>query len=86
MWPAFDYYWPRTKPANATLREFEEVFQMFGYERCGTELWEPNMEKIALYTVAGSPEHVARQLPDGSWTSKLGIDMDVGHDRLADLR
>lgn len=33
----------------------------------------------------GSPTHAARQLPDGTWTSKLGKDVDISHDSLDGL-
>jgi hypothetical protein len=29
--------------------------------------------------VDGTPTHAARQLPDGTWTSKLGISEDIQH-------
>ena len=32
-----------------------------------------------MSNVNGIPTHAARQLPDGSWTSKLGQNIDVQH-------
>lgn len=42
---------------------------------------EPNIEKLAIYaTIDGKPQHAARQLPNGRWTSKLGRLEDIEHD------
>ena len=41
---------------------------------------------MALYGDAGgAPTHVARQLPSGAWTSKLGDWEDIEHQTLASL-
>ena len=41
---------------------------------------EAGHEKVALYADdQGEWTHVARQLPDGWWTSKLGPDEDILH-------
>lgn len=40
-------------------------------------------EKVALYVDnAGIPTHMARQLPNGEWTSKLGQLEDISHNDL----
>jgi hypothetical protein len=41
---------------------------------------ELGFEKVALYGLAESYTHAARQLPDGRWTSKLGNEEDIEHD------
>jgi hypothetical protein len=53
----------------------------FGYTPCeGVDL-EAGVEKVALYATAdGRPTHMARQLPDGHWTSKLGEQVDIEHE------
>jgi hypothetical protein len=38
------------------------------------------VEKIAIYVRSDIPSHVARQLPNGKWTSKLGLREDIEHD------
>jgi hypothetical protein len=38
------------------------------------------MEKVALHAKHGCPTHIARQLPNGRWTSKLGRWEDIEHD------
>jgi hypothetical protein len=40
---------------------------------------EQGQEKIAIYARDGEPTHAARQLEDGSWTSKLGPSVDISH-------
>ncbi len=47
---------------------------------------EVEYEKLAIYADAdGLPKHVARQLVDGRWTSKLGGWEDIEHEALEDL-
>lgn len=44
---------------------------------------EAGIEKIAIYVDAnGVPTHAARQLADGTWTSKLGEWEDIQHKTL----
>jgi hypothetical protein len=90
MWPREGYFWPGAS-CEETLAEFTSVFAMYGYEYCGTALMqgtdalEPGYEKIALYAKGAEFTHVARQNRDGSWTSKLGSDIDIRHDHPNDL-
>ena len=59
---------------------FIDAYRTLGYEPCDSEVVEKGFEKIALYVqVNGSPTHVARQLPNGIWTSKLGRSFDIEH-------
>ena len=52
-----------------------------GFLVCKNGTWIPNVEKIAIYvTPDGRPQHVARQLPNGFWTSKLGRLEDIEHE------
>lgn len=47
---------------------------------CADGEHEPNVEKVAIYIDQfGIPTHVALQLPDGRWTSKLGDWDDITH-------
>jgi len=90
LWPeaAFDMEWPFPRPETCSVADFAQLFALFGYERCNTEMYEAGFEKIALYSVTpnSAPEHAARQLQDGRWTSKLGGGgIDGIHDALADF-
>lgn len=52
-----------------------------GYELCGNGTFMPNFEKIAIYVDNnGKPQHAARQLQNGLWTSKIGVDVDIEHE------
>ena len=43
------------------------------------------MEKVAIYAIGGRTKHMARQLPSGAWTSKLGDLEDIEHESLSAL-
>lgn len=73
-------YWPAGVPCVETVQSFVAAFATLGFSYCkGPEL-EDGMEKVALYAdTSGKPTHMARQLPTGLWTSKLGRDKDIEH-------
>jgi len=81
-WPAPGRYWPAAAPREETLAAFLAAFATLGYAPCASADPEPGVVKIALYAVAGTPTHAARQLPDGRWTSKLGPSIDITHTTL----
>lgn len=57
-----------------------------GYEVCADGGLEPAFEKIVIYANENnSPTHVARQLPSGVWTSKLGAAEDIEHESVGAL-
>jgi hypothetical protein len=63
-----------------TLPAFREAFETIGFAMCGDELLIPGIEKIAVFAKDdGIPTHAARQLADGTWTSKLGRMQDIEH-------
>jgi len=73
------YYWPPGVSTDETVESWAQVFRLHGYQECdGAEL-EPETEKIAIYADTSGPQHVARQLSNGSWTSKLGKSHDIEH-------
>ncbi len=74
-------YWPISIKA-ATIANFCKAFGALGYELCGQTDLEPGHEKVAVYADGNYPTHMARQLPDGKWTSKLGKGVDITHDSL----
>jgi hypothetical protein len=76
--PLGGYYWPGSD-LDATLSVFESVFAALGYEKCDNPEYEPGIEKVAIYTVGREVKHAARQLSDGTWTSKLGALEDIRH-------
>jgi hypothetical protein len=87
MWPDLEsvklgiFYWPSEVPCINTIEAFIALFCSIGYLPCDNDLLEPEFEKIAIYASNdGEPQHAARQLQSGKWTSKLGQNIDIEHD------
>ena len=80
-WPTRDDgYWPPNAPRSETVESFVLAFKTLGYEVCDNGEMEEQCNKIALYVDdGGSPTHMARQLQNGFWTSKLGNFHDITH-------
>lgn len=75
------YYWPSQVPATETVDSFVQAFELLGYHLTNDGQLESAVEKIAIYAdTQGRPKHVARQLSNGKWTSKLGFADDIWHD------
>jgi hypothetical protein len=72
-------FWPAEAPREESMAAFSAAFATLGYRPCADGLLIAGVEKIAIYVSRGRPTHVARQLPDGRWTSKLGQDIDLTH-------
>jgi hypothetical protein len=73
-------FWPPGIPALPTLSGTIDAYVRVGFEVCESADLEDGIEKIAIFTdSAGEPRHAARQLPSGSWTSKLGNHVDIEH-------
>ena len=75
-------YWPPGVVREETLGAFIAAYGTLGYAPCDNSLPEPDAEKIAIFTDGGMPTHAARQLADGTWTSKLGNFEDICHQTL----
>lgn len=78
------YRWFDDLPPDCTIETIQELFSRHGYTGCAGDTLESGYEKIAMYYHISEKEisHVARQLPDGRWTSKLGPDEDIEHNDL----
>jgi hypothetical protein len=82
-------WWPVDYPTNGvvwpvdaedSVAGFVRAFRTLSYEVCGDGAFESGYEKLALYVdSAGQPSHMARQLPSGHWTSKIGDLEDIEH-------
>jgi len=84
-WPAKLYFWPIAK-REMNVATFVEAYQSCGFEVCNDGSPEAGFEKIAIYADdKKTPTHAARQLSDGTWTSKLGASHDVIHRTLDDI-
>jgi len=74
------YFWPESAPRAYTLEAYVRAFTVLGFERCEDPAVEEWWEKVAIFaTEQALPTHAARQLPDGTWTSKLGKLEDINH-------
>lgn len=81
--PNYQYYWPPGLPRVFSVEAYIEAYRALGYVSCEAEHEEPGFEKVAIFADSqGRPTHVARQLPTGVWTSKLGQLQDIEHNRL----
>ena len=83
-WPWTTYgnpvFWPSESTEDLSSEAFVKLFETMGYEICQNEDVEENYMKVALFVDdTNSVSHAARQLPDGSWTSKLGPYQDIRH-------
>lgn len=66
-----------------TRAGFRDAFATLGYAVCTNGSVEDGIEKIAIFVDQKDvPTHTARQLRDGTWTSKLGQGIDITHDEL----
>jgi hypothetical protein len=81
-WPAESpfAYWPPGADREESVASFIQAFAILGYERALSGDLEPQFEKVAIFASNdGIPTHMARQLRDGTWTSKLGSLEDITH-------
>lgn len=85
------YSWFPDIPYEATITNFILFFLKFGYTQCEDGSLNDEFEKVALYgqrtlRMIYKPTHAAKQLPDGKWTSKLGIEaQDIIHNSESDI-
>jgi hypothetical protein len=81
------YYWPEGLDRKADVKTFVRLYEINGgYMPCESAEPEHGFEKIAIYIGADNEvTHAARQLPDGTWTSKLGGWEDIRHKTLEGL-
>ena len=76
-------FWPAGVPREQTVDAFVRAYRTLGFEVCQDAALEHGFEKVAIYALDGRPTHAARQLPGGRWSSKLGAQEDIEHEREA---
>lgn len=81
-WPSPQHYWPEGVSIEETIASFQAMFEQLGYQECATDELETGFEKVAIFAKDDLPTHAARQLPNGNWTSKLGVWQDIEHQSL----
>ncbi len=81
MWPdeREQFSWPIGMGRGDTLQTLRSFFESIGFAECASDAPEPGIEKIAIYGNGQIPEHVARQLGSGKWTSKMSGGIDIEH-------
>jgi hypothetical protein len=77
--PFGQYYWPPGVPRDTSIGTFTKLLAGFGYHPCNSRRAEKGVEKIALYARGNEVTHLAKMLPNGKWTSKLGDVEDIEH-------
>lgn len=67
---------------DISINRYIEYFKEFGYKISENKNLEKGVVKIAIYCDSRANEfkHVARQLPNGKWASKLGDWEDIIHE------
>lgn len=77
-------YWPAGIARVESVASFVEAFATLGYKPAASGAHDPKYEKVAIFASGdGVPTHMARQLANGSWTSKLGTLEDIAHTDIA---
>lgn len=80
------YYWFPGIPRKWDETTIRLVFEKHSYVIADNYDVEPGYEKVVFYSDAnGKPQHFARQLQNGKWTSKLGDYNDIEHGALESL-
>jgi hypothetical protein len=81
IWPdeRGQFAWPPDMASEDSVASLQRFFERIGFRVCNSLEYEQGFEKIAIYANQDGPQHVARQLPTGSWTSKMGEQLDAEH-------
>lgn len=78
--PSPPYHWPPELPQDNSADTFVRFFELHGYERADDESIEDGYTKIAIYVQDGEFRHVARQISENVWSSKIGGQEDIRHE------
>ncbi len=81
IWPDDDkqFAWPPDMPRGENVANLVNFFIRLGFRQCRSMHLVHGVEKIAIYVDSDGPQHVARQLANGKWASKLGELADIEH-------
>jgi hypothetical protein len=77
--PSGEFYWPPNAPRENSIRAYRKALECVRYKICENENFESGFEKIAIFAKDNMPTHMARQLDEKFWTSKLGRGVDISH-------
>jgi hypothetical protein len=78
-------FWPQGLPTTPDRDAYLALFESWGFSACANDSLESGKEKIAVWFQGEIFQHVAKQLENGWWSSKLGIYQDISHDSNACL-
>lgn len=82
MWPGA--YFPTGKPSDISLSSFIKEFKSRGFTCCVSSKFEQGFEKVAIFANNNNEvTHMARQLNETRWTSKIGRNWDISHELTA---
>jgi hypothetical protein len=73
------FYWPVGVKRSYDLKNYIQVCKIHGFTICKNGSLEVGFEKLAIFSDGRDFTHIARQMPDGQWTSKLGEWDDISH-------
>ena len=79
LWPIGDNEWPPAVSEREDVSAFIDAFALLRFEPCDSGDVEDGWERVAIYALDGIVKHMARQLPNGRWTSKIGDFEDIEH-------
>ncbi len=75
-----DYYWFNGIARNNTLNTIQAIFENLGFQRTDNIEFQLGIERIALFSKDNDEcLHLASQIDNDKWTSKLGSSYDVIH-------
>lgn len=85
-WDVADgYYWPDDAERSYDTNALVSAFKTLGYTEASSAALVKGKDKVAIYSLRGEFTHIARQLKDGRWASKLGDLEDIEHTTLESL-
>ena len=73
-------YWPPEVLRDPTIAGLERLFRWLGLRKRDRSMLEVGYQKVALYGNQGLWNHVALQMPNGRWRSKLGKGALIEHE------
>ncbi|HVS40257.1 MAG TPA: hypothetical protein VMS17_32160 [Gemmataceae bacterium] len=82
-----DGLWPENVLDDGSVQAAAALFESLGFTptHIGDVQLKNGIEKLAIYGDADGYTHVARQLTNGRWTSKVGELQDIEHESPDDL-
>lgn len=90
-WPSYSDFWPEKCLVEDDdgyideLASFNSLFETVDAEKTTNDKPEEGYVKLATYKVHKNITHMARLLPDGKWTSKMGGCAKIVNDNCKDL-